>query len=753
MSWAANGSSPLLPNSRPFEPEIAMTAINADWTPLFRELHSQRQQAAMAGWRLPVWLALPLTEAAQVISLLWAEIPQHQRVFWLGATVPSEGPNVTLVRQKSQLLGSECDVLVINAFDGLDWDLLAASAGTVKAGGLWLLLTPPEHEWQTWPNPAAKRWLSYPFQQAPSFGNFLRFWHSHNAPNWFHWHQQGLVRTLQLPAMSLAAAPSATAAVTLDWPYRSPCQQQAVAAIHQVLSGHRRRPLLLTAHRGRGKSAALGIAAAQLQQQGKTRLVITATRPEAAAVALAQATQLWSQLAKSQSSVQPEVALTFWPLDRLLAEKPALDLLLIDEAAAVPAPQLQALVQHYSRVVLASTEHGYEGTGRSFQLKFQSFLQQQCPGWRKLVLQQPIRYQAADPLEQLIFQRFLLATPEQPTEQPPLQTQSSAAASSHPECQYISQSQLLQQPNLLRACFALLSLAHYQTDVLDLVALLENPSLQLFVLQRQQQLLGCAVVSCEGALPADLCQQIYRGERRVQGHLLAQSLSFHLACPELAQLPLARVQRIVICPELHQQGLGSLLLQQLQQHYQQQGFALLGTSFGATVPLYRFWQQQGLSLLKVSPQLDASSAEVSVLMAQTLQPHLQPFIQSLNQQCQAQLYWQLATSQRQLAPALALLWAQPPSTPLTTSDVQQLQLFACGQRPYAQVEVLLLQWLHQHIQQLPQHEAELWLKLLWQKHSMTELCQAGVAKGKAALQQLLQQSFSTWAKQYPTSAQ
>ncbi len=724
-----------------------MTAINADWTPFFRELHSQRQQAAAAGWRLPVWLTLSLTEAAQLFPLLWAEIPQYQRVFWLGATLPSDGPNVTLVRQKSQLLGSECDVLIINAFDGIDWDLLAASAGTVKAGGLWLLLTPPEHEWQTSSNPAAKRWLSYPDQQAPGFGNFLRFWLQQRAPNWLHWDHQGLVRTLQLPAMSPVTAPSATAAVTLDGPYRSHCQQQAVAAIHQVLSGHRRRPLLLTAHRGRGKSAALGIAAAQLQQQGKTRLVITATRPEAAAVALSQAAHLWSQLAKSQSSVQPEVALTFWPLDRLLAEKPALDLLLIDEAAAVPAPQLQALVQHYSRVVLASTEHGYEGTGRSFQLKFQAFLQQQCPGWRKLVLQQPIRYQAADPLEQLIFQRFLLDTAELPPTAAPSNTADPRLLS----CQYLSQHQLLQQPELLRACFTLLSLAHYQTDVLDLVALLENPSLQLFVLQQQQQLLGCAVVSCEGALPAELCQQIYRGERRVQGHLLAQSLSFHLACPELAQLPMARVQRIVIRPELQQQGLGSLLLQQLQQHYQQQGFALLGTSFGATVPLYRFWQQQGLSLLKVSPQLDASSAEVSVLMAQALQPHLHTVIQSLNHQCQSQLYWQLASSQRQLAPALALLWAQPPSTPLTPQDLQQLQLFGGGQRPYAQVEVLLLQWLHQHIQQLPQHEAELWLQLLWQKHSMAALCQAGVAKGKAALAQLLQQSFSAWLQRELTT--
>jgi len=716
--------------------------VTADWSALLLELQQARQQASQAGWRLPVWLALPQPLAEQAILAILAATDAAQQLYWLGATVPglaglaaTAGPSLTQVQQKSQLLGTECDVLISNAFDGLDWDLLAASAGTVKTGGLWLLLTPPVNDWATWPNPAARRWLSYPHQQAPTFGHFLTFWHGQSSPNWLHWDQHGLQRSLQSPASSPALPPIALP----DWPYRTCCQQQAVQAIHQVLLGHRRRPLLLTAHRGRGKSAALGIAAAQLQQRGKNRLVITATRPAAAAVALAQARQLWSELAQPQDAV-PELVLQFWPLDRLLAEKPPLDLLLIDEAAAVPAPQLQALVQQYSRVVLASTEHGYEGTGRSFQLKFQTFLQQQCPGWRKLELHQPIRYQLDDPLEQLIFQRFLLASNETPAlnftmAQPP------AAA---PQLQFVSQQDLLQQPALLHACFTLLSLAHYQTDVLDLVALLENPALQLWVLQQQQHILGCAVVSCEGELPIALSQQIYQGERRVQGHLLAQSLCFHLACPQLASCAMARVQRIVIRPELQQQGLGSLLLQQLQQHYRQLGFAVFGTSFGATSELYRFWQQQGLLLLKVSPQPDASSAEVSILMAQALQPDAQPLLTRLSQQCRQQLYWQLATSQRQLAADLALCWALPPVSVLTEDERQQLRLFAAGQRPYAQVEVLLLYWLHQSYQQLPSNDAQLWLRLLWQKHSINELCQSGVASGKAALLQQLQQSVQHW---------
>ena len=56
---------------------------------------------------------------------------------------------------------------------------------------------------------------------------------------------------------------------------QTPEQLLAVEAIKKVATGHRRRPLVMTADRGRGKSAALGIAAAQLLNHGLSRIVVT----------------------------------------------------------------------------------------------------------------------------------------------------------------------------------------------------------------------------------------------------------------------------------------------------------------------------------------------------------------------------------------------------------------------------------------------------------------------------------------------
>ena len=719
---------------------------------LRQQLAELQQQYRQRRWRLPLWLQVDAAGRDGLPQTIAELLPDQLQGagFWLGDLITDLGfpAKTTQIRHKGQLLGIEADWIIINGLAGIDWDVFAASSGCLRAGGLWLLITDPAAQFVLQPNPQAQRLLSYPLQAHEQESNFQQYWLSQQQGWWLYHSKLGLLRQPDdsqpdcslppppanpqvlsggLPAIDEALPPA---------PFSTREQQQAVAAICKVVSGHRRRPLLLTAHRGRGKSAALGIAAATLQQQGKQKLIITAPNPAAAAVALRHATAYLAELQPTAT-----LALQFWPIDLLLQQQPSADLVLIDEAAAIPLPQLQQLTQQYSRLVFATTEHGYEGTGQSFSLKFQPYLQQHCPGWQQLRLQTPIRYANDDPLEQQIFRSFLLAC-EQPT--PAYDPASPLFTKLHPALE------LLTQPALLASIFGLLSLAHYQTEVTDLWALLDNPQLQVMALYQQSgsepapQLLGCAVLSYEGQLPSQLASAVYQGERRVQGHLLAQSLAFHLATPEVASLPLARVQRIVIHPATQGRGLGQYLLQQVQQHCQQQGIAAVGSSFGATAPLLRFWTGQGFLPVKLSSQAEQASGEPSVLMVKACDSALAPTMAQLHQQFAANLYLQLPDSQRQLNPVLAFALCQPPLTTIDAQAKQQLALFAAGKRPYELVELLLLNWFNQCAQRLPPNETPLLVQKLWQKHNWAELSKPHCGFGKAQLIQQIRQLLTTF---------
>ncbi len=646
-------------------------------------------------WRLPVWAQGDDAFLQGCWQWLQSQLQSTDRIFWLGDPWPAQHGQLQ-IRQitgqaRQQLLGQECDVLIVQASKGMDWDLVAASMGCLTAGGIWLLLSAEAEIFSQQPNPAARRLLSYPTDATQHIGRFQQWL----ATQWqqqplVHWSRSGLDNGL-LPS----SAVSTTGAY--EPPYASHCQQLAVAAIHRVASGHRHRPLVLSAHRGRGKSAALGLAAAQLQQAGKTRLIITAPQPAAAQVAL--------ETCQRQLGEQTPSQLQFWPLDRLLAELPAADLLLIDEAAAIPAPQLQALTENYSRVVFATTEHGYEGTGRGFQLRFQQYLQQHRPGWRKLVLQQPIRYSEADPLEQLIFQSFLLADQ---AELP------SPASAEFRQFHHYTATHLAGQPALLQQIFGLACLAHYQTSVRDLWALLDDPALQVITLQQSDRVLAVAIVCKEGQLPADLVPEIYQGNRRVQGHLAAQSLVYHCLTPEAGILPIWRIQRLMVLPEAQRRGLGQALLTHISELASTQQTALLATSFGATPALVSFWQHAGYHAVKLSAQPEQSSNEYSVLMLKVLQPDLPWDISSLRVWFGQSLYIQARTVWRALDPLLLREWARPPQSTWSSRHQQELLLFLHGQRDWQQAVVTLRLWLDLHVHRLTPTEAQLWLPLCWQ---------------------------------------
>ena len=687
---------------------------------LLQQLGQLLQQAAEHRIRLPVWLQ---GEPAALLNLAKQLLAQFapQQCWWLGSEVPEQCTPLQQAKAH-QLLGTECDWLIINACNGFNGDQIAAASGALKAGGLWLLLTPPTDSWLAQPNPQHQPLLSYPLTPPADAQSFTAFWlRTLRQANLLHaqLNADGGFQILQQPIFPLL-----TVVASCNPPFKTAEQETAVAAIVKVVTGHRRRPLVLTADRGCGKSSALGLAAAQLAKLGKQRILITAPSKVQASVAL---THFTSQVHQSRQS-----ALQYIAIDQLLADLPAADLVLVDEAAALPAPQLQRLVDHYSRLVFASTEHGYEGTGRGFQLRFQPYLAQQCPDWRQLRLTEPIRYQQQDPLEQLIRHSFLLKLdlPE------PAYDSTQVLVLKH-----YQHHDWLAEPAKLQQVFALLSFAHYQTQVKDLLALLENASLAVYTLEQNGQLLGCVLLSSEGELNSELTEQIYLGRRRVQGHLLAQSLAFHLAEPELASAKLARIMRIAIVPCLQQQGMGSQLLHLVSRELATGGYHYIGSSFGATPALLDFWQRNGFQPIRLGQQLDKASAEPSVLVFKALQGDADR-VRNLSQHFTQQLYLEVCEFPSDLQPALLLKLIKPPQRILSPAELQQLSLFANGQRPYELVATLLVYWFNQYRIQLDPLATAVFIARCWQKQPWSLIAKRFQLTGKAAIIKLMQQNVA-----------
>ncbi|SEA83899.1 GNAT family N-acetyltransferase [Alkalimonas amylolytica] len=671
----------------------------------------------MLGQQLPDWLSaasaahcrLPVVFSGSNSRLLpqVQQLLQHyqpDKLCWIGPGAPA---GALVPSRQHKHLGTECDWLIINAEQGFPADLVAAVSGSIKAGGLWLLLMPEPEQWIKQPNSDHRHLLPYPLDAAKHQGDFLRFFYHRLQQCSLAWLTPDEV--LQAPSFSAAKASEPAPA-----PYASTEQQAAVAAIHKVALGHRKRPLVLTAHRGRGKSAALGLAAAELAQHDK-QILLTAPNESAAAIC--------QQHFAAHTGTKQQALLRFLPIDVLLKQQPHADVVLVDEAAAIPTPLLQQLVQAYPRVVFATTEHGYEGTGRGFQLRFQAYLQQHFTGYKQLQLKQPIRYADGDPLEHLLFHSLLLNL----SEQDPVWDGAIDAL----QLLKLSSGQLLKQPELLQSLFHLLSLAHYQTRVDDLAALLDNSQLEMFALLQDDDLLACALISLEGELPELLSKEILLGKRRVQGHLLAQSLAFHLQQPELTQQPMARIQRIVVHPTLQGQGLGTELLNRICAHYQQ-AERLIGTSFAVSTQVLRFWLKAGFVPVRLGIKADQASGEHSLLMLQQSDKH-HSRLQQLESSFRHQLYDQIPAFYPELSPALLKQLVTPPQQALSQLDYQALILFADQQRPFELVYSQLLLWFNQHVQDVPAADAEFCIALFWQKKGFDDLAKRFGFTGKKQL--------------------
>lgn len=603
-------------------------------------------------------------------------------LLWLGESAP-EPCRPVLQRDFRHQLGREYDLVVIDAHGGLDVDAMAAVAGTLRGGGLLVLLTPDLESWPQMRDRELERFTAAA-AHADEPSRFLRrFIHCLDSE------AVSLLRQSHGREKERAALCYPPRSETDDQT-RYDSQAEAIEAVQALWRAeHRHRPLVLSAARGRGKSAAMGLAARHILEQSNATILVSAPRRENCEV-LFRHVDVESLPGRSGHQIR------FIPPDELLRNRPEADLLLIDEAAAIPLPMLMALVQAWPRVVLATTVHGYEGTGRGFELKFFPQLDRYMPDWRLLRMRAPIRWSESDPLEAWLTGAFLLDADVAASSATPL-------SGPGPVChERLDRNLLAEDEGRLRALFGLLVSAHYRTRPSDLRQLLDAPALSIHVLRKCDRILAVALVVMEGVIDPARIPAIFGGQRRVRGHLIPQSLVAHVGVEAAGILRCARIMRIAVHPQLQGQGLGTRLLQCVGEYAATVGADWVGASFGATLSLLRFWKASGYVPVRLGLKREASSGAHAAVMLKAISEAGQDQLAVMHARFLELLPLQLADGLELLESDLVTELLQPAGPPRDTSvdasditqqDWAELAAFAFARRGYEVSLVALHRWL------------------------------------------------------------
>lgn len=521
-----------------------------------------------------------------------------------------------------QFLGQETDVLVYNTWCGFRANALLALVGTIRYAGLMILLCPEFEDWPKRVDPELSQRISYgavdTFHESVFTTRLIQQLQAQPHAALLTQRQfTGKAALISHPVLgsraTLGKRPPQAIQATSE-------QRAVVEEIARLASKPRHGSIIIQADRGRGKSTAIGLACAQIASQTSQRLVLTAPHRQCCQQTFAAYQTI---LAAATNPIQG--SLTFMAFDKLLEQPQQLDMLIIDEAAALPTAILASLLDAYPKTVYSTTVQGYEGSGNGFELRFLPILRKRRRHLALVSLNTPVRWEPDDPLELFWFDIFcyqsLRSRQQGHIAKVPAADLSAACGGSQTSISHtlvsaavpvaytlVSKRTLLQQPKLLTQIFELLIDAHYQTTPDVLVAMLDAPEQQVFIATKDALVVAAAIVSIEGGQPLrPLSEAIALGQRRVNGHLLPQRLGFALNQAELVTFRYLRVVRLATRTHHTRQGIARGLLASVMAWGSNQHMQFIGATFGAEAGLLQFWHQCGFEFVHLGTKKETST--------------------------------------------------------------------------------------------------------------------------------------------------
>jgi N-acetyltransferase 10 len=279
------------------------------------------------------------------------------------------------------------------------------------------------------------------------------------------------------------------------------------------------------------------------------------------------------------------------------------ELVIIDEAAAIPLPLVRKLIGPYL-VFMASTINGYEGTGRSLSIKLIQQLREQTRptitkaeppsaaastskagaagkggaglvrSLREIKLDEPIRYSPGDEIEKWLNHLLCLDATV---------VSKAAQGCPHPsqcELYYVNRDTLFSyhaaSEVFLQRMMALYVASHYKNSPNDLQMLSDAPAHHLFVLlpplKEDDNSLPDPLVVVQVALEGNISREAVLKElshsgTRSAGDMIPWVISQQFQDSDFAMLSGARIVRIATHPDYARMGYGARALEALNAFY------------------------------------------------------------------------------------------------------------------------------------------------------------------------------------------
>ncbi|MBO8181790.1 MAG: tRNA(Met) cytidine acetyltransferase [Archaeoglobus sp.] len=548
-------------------------------------------------------------------------------------------------KESESVLGETYGSLVLDLTEGFNPNDLGILVETVKEGGMILALSPPLKEWGKKLSKWHEELISEPYSKEDAVPRFYKRFIKHTKG------MRGIIiydiNSSELIKEFLPEESSEQSEIEIPSGgqikrklYKLCATQDQIEVLRRFETffdrEREKKMAVITADRGRGKTAILGILTpfliSRMQRVLKRpiRVMLVAQSPQSVQtyfrfLRLALTRQGFSDCKFKESNGMITVVtgrhlrIEYVVPRRAIMEARNSDIVIVDEAAAIDVAMLFKIIEGVRYAIFSSTIHGYEGSGRSFSVRFLKKLEKdESVEIERISLEEPIRYGRGDPIEKWLYRSLLLDSKPASLDESDIES----IVSGKLEFEFLNKDKFIENEELLREFFGIYILAHYRNRPSDLVILFDMPNHQALRVSVNGKTVCSLHIAIEGGIGDELVAEMMKGYKP-KGQVIPDLIVKHHIDANFPKSLGLRVVRIATHPDVMDRGIGSFALQKLLEWAKQNGYEWVGSGFGVSPELLRFWRRNGFIPLHITPQRNEISGEYTVVVVKALSQELE----------------------------------------------------------------------------------------------------------------------------------